>query len=114
MTEKQAIIEGLGFTGIYSSYNLEDVKARAATIRKAGFRAVLVTTSGERGLSVYAEDNYFKAVHVRATWEDSKRKLKSKYYTIQIESLKNELEKMIQEKKEAENLVLAGEPVAVR
>jgi hypothetical protein len=58
MTEKQARQEGLMFTGSYLSWKKEEIKNDAAEIRKQGFRAVVVITSGG-GYSVYAEKKYF-------------------------------------------------------
>jgi hypothetical protein len=60
MKEKQAVFEGLQFTGIYErSYNREVAKERAKKIRKEyKCRAVLCETSSG-GVSVYAGLEYF-------------------------------------------------------
>ena len=68
MNERQALSEGLSFTGCYKrSYEKELVKAEAKRIRDLGFRAVVVEEVSSRydrggrrvGYSVYAEEKYF-------------------------------------------------------
>lgn len=61
MDERRAEQQGLRFMGAYSR-DVEEMKERAAGLRQQGFRAVVVTSRGNRstGYSVYTEERYFK------------------------------------------------------
>jgi hypothetical protein len=65
MTEQQAQLKGLQFTGAYSSTDKESIKEEAKLIRDEGYRAVVVTEISKgrnyntTGYSVYAERKYF-------------------------------------------------------
>lgn len=89
MTEKQARKEGLYFHGAYG-HNKEEIKSKAAEIRKEGFKARVVDSTG--GYSVYVEDAYFKTMHARQLIEkiNSKEELiaeAKRKYEIELEKI---------------------------
>lgn len=60
MTERAAVRQGLNFTGHYSSRDIDKIKETAARVRKEyKCRIVMVSTSGNRGMSLYADEAYF-------------------------------------------------------
>ena len=108
MKESQARAEGLDFTGIYSRYK-EEVKVKAAEIRKAGYRAVVCTIPPNpysrghygNGYSCYVEPKYGKdrraaELRIRLSGHDAR-----------VENIKAEHAKALAEalqKEELENL----------
>lgn len=114
MTEKQALAEGLNYTGYYSSRDPDKVKERAAEIRKLGFRAVVVSKPGERGISVYADEAYEKARSARHAWLQAKNQVENGTVEKRVGELKAEIEKLESLIKENQNILSLGEPADIR
>ena len=77
-------LEGLSFTGIYSSGNKEEVKQQAKEIRqKYKCRAVVVSKSN--GYKVYADEKYFemeeleRAERILSFEDETKKKMYERY-----------------------------------
>lgn len=95
MTERQASLDGLEFTGHYS-HNKEDMKLRAKELRDKGFCAVVVNTPTNRlsrgsramGYSVYAE----AAVRIHDSWERNCEYLKGSQDRIDALRKKHKIE----------------------
>ena len=95
MNQSQALSQGLECTGIYERYwNKDEVKARAAAIRKEyKCRAVVVDEDG--GCSVYAEDIYNLTKSIERVeaqvknYPNRKRRLKKKFED-EMDELKRE------------------------
>jgi hypothetical protein len=94
MNENEARKEGLVYTGFYERFGKDTLKAKAANIRKVGFRAVLVQTGS--GYTIYVSKDYEIAKNKRQLWEMAKRANDSGYknFNDEINELKSKIGKL--------------------
>lgn len=109
MTEKQAIEQGLYFTGDYD--HKEIIKERATQLRKdaksLGYKVRLVMVNEEGGVSLYCDDEFlnYRSYIYRIILQ--KRLLKNKDFLLEekvkeFENIKKELEELQKKISEAE------------
>jgi hypothetical protein len=105
VNKRQALSEGLSFTGTYEkTHKKELVKTEAARIRKLGFKAVIVEVDG--GVSVYASKEYFAARQAYETYQLAKHKVTN--IPVSIQKFKDEIAKLEEELAKA-NIIVAGD-----
>lgn len=117
MNEKEARKEGLCYTGYYErKFNKEGqlkIKERAAAIRKAGFRAVMVQT--DSGTTIYTDHLYQKEENKRRKWEAAKNAKNNNYkdFNDKIAELEAEITKIKNTINEYETILSGPEPIKI-
>lgn len=110
MTDRDAMKQGLTFSGIYTrSYERDTAKARAKMIRDSGFRAVLV--DAEHGVAVYVDPAFFKAEAAWKKWEKAPQSIKN--IETHILDLERQIDDLRKAKKDLEDLLSGPAPLKV-